>query len=304
MNSAVIFDSVSFKIGHTTILEQITLDIQKGDITGILGPNGAGKSTLLSLINGLHTHSSGNIILLDEQLPTKKTKIRQRIGVVLQETALYEELTTFENLRFSASLYSVQNATERIIEVLELLKLTDRADQIVRTLSGGLRRRIAIARALIHNPELLIIDEPTLGVDAQARHAIWQHLRLLKTKGRTVIVATNYLDEAQALCDTVAVLKEGKLLARETPEELVSRAGYCLDISCNEQECEKIKEILQKETDVLLVDQTLSGLSVFLKPGSSQEPLMDTVLKNAHIEGFRVRSPDLIEVFKALEKKQ
>jgi ABC-2 type transport system ATP-binding protein len=303
MDALIIFDTVFCKIGKKTILEQITLSIEKGEITGILGPNGAGKSTLLSLINGLRKHSKGTITLFGEKLPAKGANLRKRIGVVLQETALYEELTTFENLRFSASLYNVANPTAKIIEVLELLKLSDRADQTVRTLSGGLRRRVAIARALIHDPELLIIDEPTVGVDVETRHAIWQHLRLLKSRGRTVIVASNYLDEAQALCDTVVVLKDGKVIAHETPHELVMRAGYCLDVECSEEEGIKIKTVLQKEPDVLLMDQTLSGLSIFLKSDSVQKNIMDGIVKNAQIEGFRVRAPDLVEVFKALEKK-
>src|SRR5664279_3158598 len=152
MNTAISFENVSYKIVKNTLLKHLTFAIQKAEITGILGPNGAGKSTLLSLINGLHKQSEGKILLLGEQLPAKGTKIRQRIGVVLQETALYEELTTFENLRFAASLYNVQNPTARIIEVLELLKLADRSDQVVKTLSGGLCRRVAIARALLHSP--------------------------------------------------------------------------------------------------------------------------------------------------------
>lgn len=234
------FTNVSCNIGSAKILKNITLDIANGEITGILGPNGAGKSTLLSLINGLRNHNKGNIILLDENLPSKNGKIRQHLGVVLQETALYEELTTFENLQFFASLYNVKNPIKRIIEVLDLLKLTDRSDQIVNTLSGGLKRRIAIARALLHDPELLIIDEPTLGVDAETRHAIWMHLRLLKSQGRTIVIATNYLDEALALCGKVAVLNLGELVTVETPAALINRSGSCIDIEC----ADKTKKIL------------------------------------------------------------
>lgn len=303
MEPAITFNNVSCKIGSSTILQNITLNINKKDITGILGPNGAGKSTLLSLINGLRNHQEGDITLLGERLPMGGSDIRRRIGVVLQETALYEELTTFENLSFSASLYDVRNPVSRIIEVLELLSLSDRSDQIVRTLSGGLRRRVAIARAFLHDPELLIIDEPTLGVDADTRHAIWQHLRLLKSKGRTVVVATNYLDEAQALCNNVAVLKKGKLLTVETPDALIARAGYCLDIECNEGEDEKIKSAIAKMNGVLRVDQVPSGLSIFLKSNSAQKNVINAILKKAHIESLRVRAPDLTEVFNSLQEK-
>lgn len=301
MNAAVLFEDVSCTIGKTKLLQQISFQINGGEITGILGPNGAGKSTLLSLINGLRKHSSGTITMFGEKLPMKGTKMHQRIGVVLQETALYEELTTFENLQFSASLYNITKPYGRIIEVLELLQLSDRADQAVRTLSGGLRRRVAIARALLHDPELLIIDEPTLGVDVEARHAIWQHLRLLKAKGRTVIVATNYLDEAQALCDMVAVLQNGKLLTDEKPETLVSRAGYCLEVECEEAEGEKIIARLKKDAGILSIDKTASGLFIFLKSSSVQEQIISLIVATAHIKGFRLRAPDLAEVFKTLE---
>ncbi|MGH7203175.1 MAG: ABC transporter ATP-binding protein [Candidatus Levyibacteriota bacterium] len=300
MNAAITFEAVSYKIGKNILLEDITFRITNETITGILGPNGAGKSTLLSLINGLHRHTTGIITELGEQLPMKGTTLQQRIGVVLQETALYEELTTFENLSFSASLYNIKNPKTRISEVLGLLNLEDRSDQIVRTLSGGLRRRIAIARALLHDPELLIIDEPTLGVDSEARHAIWQHLRLLKAKGRTVVVATNYLDEAQALCDTVAVLKKGKLLLVEKPETLIARTGYCLEVTCTQEEGKRIMEKLQKETSIISIQETITGLFIFFDNISAQEKIITTIVKASHISGFRLRAPDLAEIFKSL----
>lgn len=301
MDAAISFEHADCKIGKTIILSDINFTIEQGTITGILGPNGAGKTTLLSLINGLRKHSSGTISVLGENLPAKGTALRQRTGVVLQETALYEELSTIENLQFAASLYAIENPYSRIIEILELLQLTDRSDQIVRTLSGGLRRRVAIARALLHDPDLLIIDEPTLGVDVEARHAIWQHLRLLKAKGRTIVVATNYLDEAQALCDTVAVLRKGKLLTVEAPDNLIARAGYCLEVTCDETEGKKIIDRLQKESSILTVDKTVSGLFIFFAKISDQEKIINIILKTAHIAGFRLRAPDLAEVFKSLE---
>lgn len=300
MITAVTFQNVSCIISGNKILDDISLTIPQGQITGILGPNGAGKTTLLSLINGLRSHTSGKIMLLDKTLPAKDLSIRQKIGVVLQETALYEELTTFENLRFSASLYGIENATARIIEVLELLHLSDRSDQVVRDLSGGLRRRIAIARAFLHDPELLLIDEPTLGVDVEARHAIWEYLRLLRSKGRTIIVATNYLDEAQALCDTVAVLRQGKLITCESPKILFARAGYCLDIVCSGSDCAKLQSVLKEKDGILRVDKTATGASVFLRSDSVQEKIMGIIMKNIKIESFQMRAPDLAEVFKTL----
>ena len=301
MHAAVLFNDVSYHLGSKTILDHLTFEVGAGNIYGLLGPNGAGKSTLLSLITGLRRHASGSITVLGERLPMKGGRLRQRIGVVLQETALYEELTTRENLQFAASLYNVREASTRLREVLALLRLTDCVDQSVRTLSGGMRRRVAIARALLHDPELLVIDEPTLGVDVEARHAIWAHLRLLKARAHTVIVATNYLDEAQALCDTAIVLRQGKVLAMEAPAALVKRTGSCLDVACDEHAGQGVSHALARMDSVLRIDQTASGISVFLKSETLPEHIMSIILQHTHIGGFRLRAPDLAEVFKTLE---
>lgn len=304
MSSAVQFKDVSCKIGGKLILENISLEIDQGTIMGILGPNGAGKSTLLSLALGLRKHFSGELTVLGGKMPPSSGNLRQRIGVVLQETALYEELTAFENLSFASSLYNIVEPKRRIAEVLDLLMLSQRANQLVRTLSGGMRRRIAIARALLHDPELLIIDEPTLGVDVEARHAIWSHLRLLKSIGRTTMVATNYLDEAQALSDRVAVLGEGKLLLCETPDILLARTGNCLDVECREDEAQVIVEALGKNAaGVLRIDKIPGGLTVFLHGQAAANNIMNLILKSSQVSGFRLRAPDLVEVFKSLDDR-
>ncbi len=239
-DNVIQFQEVNCKISGKVILKGITLNVRRGEIMGLLGKNGAGKTTLLSLISGLRSPTSGEIIVLGEKIPVHTAEFRKRMGFVLQENALYEELSVFENLKFSASLYNVENYQERILEVLEILGLSDRRDQVVSTLSGGLKRRTAIARAFLHDPELFIIDEPTLGVDVDTRHALWAYLRLLRSRSKTVIVATNYLDEALALCDRVAVLGEGRLLAVAEPRELVRRTGSCIDIECGEQTAKRI----------------------------------------------------------------
>lgn len=185
--------------------------------------------------------------------------------MVLQETALYEELTVTENLRLTAALYSLARPAQRITEVLELIDLADRANDVVTSLSGGMRRRVTLARALLHQPELLIIDEPTLGIDAEARHAIWEHIRLLRARGTTVLVASNYLDEVQALCDTAAVLHEGQLVADETPESLVSRAGQCLDLDCAADATAEITDLVLALPGVRHAEVSSSGLTVFLR---------------------------------------
>jgi ABC-2 type transport system ATP-binding protein len=301
-SAAVYFKQVSYQIGKRLILDQLSLTMKQGDITGILGPNGAGKTTLLNLILGLRHPTAGTITIFQEKLSEQGSKLRRRIGVVFQETALYNDLTTFENLRFAASFYQVPHPQRRIEEVLELLALTERAQDRVRTLSGGLQRRVAIARALLHSPDLLLIDEPTLGVDVEARHAIWSHLRFLKSTGTTIVVSTNYLDEALALCDMVAVLRSGKLLTYETPATLVARAGSCLDIECDSEAKEMVTQALSGMDGILRVHQTPAGLTIFLTGHTVPEEVMRRIFPIAAITGFRIRGADLAEVFRALDE--
>ncbi len=292
---------VSCRRGRRQALHQVSLEVQPARVTGVLGPNGAGKSTLLGVVAGLYRPFEGTAWVLGEHLPARGTGLRRRIGVVLQETALYEELTVTENLRLTAALYSLARPAQRITEVLELIDLADRAGDLVASLSGGMRRRVTLARALLHQPELLIIDEPTLGIDAEARHAIWEHIRLLRARGTTVIVASNYLDEVQALCDTAAVLHEGRLVAYETPESLVSRAGQCLDLDCAAGAAGQITGLVAGMPGVTRVEPSASGLTVFLRGDADPEEVVREVLRGAHISGFRVRAADLAEVFRALD---
>ena len=303
-DNVIQFQEVKCRISGKDILRGINLNVRRGEIMGILGKNGAGKTTLLSLISGLRSPTSGKITVLEERMPTHKAEFRRKMGFVLQENALCEELTLFENLEFSASLYNVQNSQKRILEVLEILGLSDRRDQVVSTLSGGLKRRTAIARAFLHDPELFIIDEPTLGVDVDTRHALWAYLRLLRSRDKTVIVATNYLDEALALCDRVAVLGEGTVLAIAEPHELVRSTGSCIDVECDEQTAQRIASGVRNPKQVIRADMTLSGISLFLAKGANPDEVSRELAKHGSIEGFCFRAPDLSEVFKSLGRSQ
>ena len=303
-DNVIQFQEVKCRISGKDILRGITLNVRRGEIMGILGKNGAGKTTLLSLISGLRSPTSGKITVLGKRIPIHTAEFRRKMGFVLQENALCEELTLFENLEFSASLYNVQNSQKRILEVLEILDLSDRRDQVVSTLSGGLKRRTAIARAFLHDPELFIIDEPTLGVDVDTRHAVWAYLRLLRSRNKTVIVATNYLDEALALCDRVAVLGEGTVLAIAEPHELVRSTGSCIDVECDELTAKRIASGVRNPQQVIRADITLSGISLFLAKGANPDEVSRELAKHGSIEGFCFRAPDLSEVFKSLGRSQ
>jgi len=299
-SAAVEVIGVKRSFGGVCAVDGISLRVETGSVVGIVGPNGAGKTTLIDMICGLVRPTSGTVRVLGEDVFVSGAGFRSRIGVLPQETALYEEVTARQNLRFAASLYDVPRADARITEVLELVGLLRRANDVVRGFSGGMQRRLAIARALLHNPPLLILDEPTVGVDVEARHQIWAHVRSLRAAGRTVVLTTNYLDEAEALCDRVAILREGKLLAEDTPAALTARTGRCLEIECQESGAIRIAEALRRHPGVIRVEIADFGLRAYLAASVNPEDIVHEVRGISSFEGFRTRSPDLAEVFRSL----
>src|SRR5215472_15666420 len=200
-----------------TAVSQLNLEEARGQVFGLLGPNGSGKTTTINMISGLIPPTSGAITILGMNVVARRTRrqVRQVLGVVPQETALYNELSAQANMAFHAELYRIprHEKAERIAALLRLVSLADRADSRVWTFSGGMKRRLAIARARLHDPEVIILDEPTLGVDVQARAAIWGYISDLRAQGKTILLTTNMLEEAQELCDQLAIIDHGKLVA-------------------------------------------------------------------------------------------
>jgi ABC-2 type transport system ATP-binding protein len=291
---------VSQRFGRRVALDRLSLSIGAGEVVGVLGPNGAGKTTLISLVSGLARPASGSVHWRGREVSTPfPAEIRRRIGVVTQETALYDELTVRQNLRFAAELYGVARRNERIDEVLELVGLAGRSRDRVGSLSGGMQRRVALARALVHDPELLILDEPTLGVDVETRHALWGHVRWLRRAGKTILISTNYLDEAEALCDRVLVLREGLCVAEGPAEELLSQTGRCVEIDCRDGAVGAIQERIARLPGIGRVDETAVGLTVHVPHGKPTEPLT-AILTSELVQSFRVRAPDMIEIFQSL----
>lgn len=224
---AVEIVGVTKRFDRLVAVDDLSLTVARGEILGVLGPNGSGKTTLMNMLSGLTRPSSGTIRILGLDPATGARAIRRRLGTVPQETALYEELTAEANLAFHADLFGLARPTvaTRIAEVLDLVSLTERRRDRVATFSGGMKRRLALARALLHEPDLLYLDEPTLGVDVQSRRALWDRVLEIGRSGRTVVVTTNYLEEAQALCDRIAILDHGHLVAVDTPEGLARAHG-------------------------------------------------------------------------------
>ncbi len=291
---------VKRSFGNVRAIDGLTLSVPTGTVVGIVGPNGAGKTTLIDMICGLVHPSEGVVRVLGEDVANSGAALRARIGVLPQETALYEEVTAQQNLNFAAALYGVPDSKARIAEVLHRVGLRQRANDVVRGFSGGMQRRLAIARALLHNPPLLILDEPTVGVDVEARHQIWAHIRSLKAAGRTVVLTTNYLDEAEALCDRVAILRAGKLLAEDTPAALTARTGRCLELECREQGAMQILAELRNHRGVMRVEVADFGLRAYLTVDVNPEDVVHHARGICSFEGFRTRSPDLAEVFRSL----
>src|SRR2546421_7624862 len=213
--------------GAFRAVDHLSLTVQQGEIFGLLGPNGSGKTTTINMISGLSIPTSGKVRVMGNDVRHYARQVHQILGSVPQETALYEELTAWANMDFHADLFGIprKQKKERITKLLELVQLLDRKDSRVGTFSGGMKRRLALARALLHDPQLIYLDEPTLGVDVQARRANWDYILSLRDQGKTVLITTNYLEEAQALCERVAIIDHGKLIAVDTPDQLKQTYG-------------------------------------------------------------------------------
>jgi len=220
-------EGLTRRFGDLVAVDGVSLHVDEGETYGLLGPNGAGKSTTISMIAGLIEPHGGSIRVGGDEMTTGATALRSRIGLVPQDLAVYPDLTARENLRFFARLYGMSRAdtATRIDEVLEIIALTDRADDRADTFSGGMRRRLNIGIGLLHRPQLLILDEPTVGVDPQSRNAILESVEHLSTEGMAVLYTTHYMEEAERLCDRIGIIDHGQLMAEGTRRELVASIG-------------------------------------------------------------------------------
>lgn len=218
-NTCVSVRHISKSFGKHQVLDDINLEIYEGEIFGLLGPSGAGKTTLVKQFSGLDTPTSGENYIFQEKMPD--LKLINRIGYMAQSDALYEELSAKENLQFFSELYGLKGVkqSQRIKEVMELVQLSEHLNKLISNYSGGMKRRLSLAIALLHEPEILILDEPTVGIDPVLRKSIWRSFYDLKQKGTTLIVTTHVMDEADK-CDRLGLIREGKLIAVGTPQQL------------------------------------------------------------------------------------
>ena len=264
MNTIEVKELTKIFDGTVKAVDGISFTVKKGEILGFLGPNGAGKTTTLNMLSTLMRPNSGTATVNGHDILTEPDAVRRSIGYVFQDTTLDIELTGRENLDFHGRLYGLERNTrkQRIKEVLELVQLTERADNFVKTYSGGMKRRLEIARGLLHHPEVLFLDEPTLGLDPQTRHSIWEHiLRLNQEKEVTIILTTHYTEEADYLCKHILIIDFGKVVVLDTPDNLKARLqGDVVSLLVKDPTAiEKFRSLLEKQDWVHKINVVASG---------------------------------------------
>ncbi|SDN73000.1 ABC transporter ATP-binding protein [Alkalicoccus daliensis] len=286
-----------------TVVEGVSLYLEKGESVGLLGPNGAGKSTTISMISSLMKPTSGEVLLHGENVIKNPGKIRKVLGVVPQDIALYQELTAYENLKFFGRIYGLkgQMLTEKIKEVFSLVGLTDRQGDILNTFSGGMKRRVNIAAALLHDPEILIMDEPTVGIDPQSRSYILDMIRELNLqKGITVLYTSHYMEEVERLCDRVYIMDHGKIISSGTKEELKSiLSGEETILMELDRAYPEMEKEFQQLDSIRQVIETEKGLKLISVKGSR---LLSSLFQiadrhEAQVTNVNIQEPSLEDVF-------
>ncbi|MEN9945501.1 ABC transporter ATP-binding protein [Polynucleobacter acidiphobus] len=225
MQSAVLVEHLSKSYGSLQALKDVSLDIKEGEFFGLLGPNGAGKTTLISILAGLCRPDSGRAFIMGTNVQTNFIEARRLLGVVPQELVFDPFFTVRETLRFQSGYFGIRNNDDWIDEIMTHLDLTSKANSNMRSLSGGMKRRVLVAQALVHRPPVIVLDEPTAGVDVELRQSLWKFISRLNQDGHTILLTTHYLEEAESLCGRIAMLKSGQVVALDTTQNLLARYG-------------------------------------------------------------------------------
>jgi ABC-2 type transport system ATP-binding protein len=290
----------SGKAPEKLALSGLDLRVPKGSIFGLLGPNGAGKSTFINIIAGLVVKTAGSLNIWGIDIDQDHRAAKGAIGIVPQEVMVDAFFTPYETLELQAGFYGVPPRERRSMELLEAVGLADKRDTYSRTLSGGMKRRLLIAKALVHNPPIVVLDEPTAGVDVELRRSLWEYVTMLnKERGVTIVLTTHYLEEAQELCDTIAIIDQGKLIACEPTPIILQRL-------------DKKAMVITPLEPLLGVPAALEGLEVVLRGDGAlaihyrpQDHTVEELLSRAmsagvRIKDLRIEEPDLEDVFVAL----
>ncbi|MFC1786960.1 ATP-binding cassette domain-containing protein [Halobacteriota archaeon] len=297
---AIKVENLTKEFDGLVAVDSVSFDIETGEIFGLLGPNGAGKTTILSMLSTILKPTSGTAIVNGLDILKDEDGVRKSIGIVFQDQSLDDELTAYENMDFHGRLYRIPKniRQERTEELLKLVELDDRRDGLVKTFSGGMRRRLEIARGLLHHPKVLFLDEPTLGLDPQTRNNLWQYIENLnKEKGITIILTTHYMDEADKLCEKVAIIDMGKIIALDTPQKLKEDLGGDV-ITIKSPDADKIYSKI-KASWVKHIESHDGFVTINLE--NAEKHITEIVNLSSHnnidIESLSIHKPTLEDVF-------
>src|SRR5687767_3109912 len=287
---AVVVADIRKNYGELKAVDGVSFTVAEGEFFGILGPNGAGKTTTLEIIEGLRKPDSGEVRLLGESPWPRNVKLLPRIGVQLQATSFFDKLTAKEQLQTFGSLYGVSHGTAA--DMLELVGLADKANEQENKLSGGQRQRLSIACALVHDPDIVFLDEPTAALDPQARRNLWDVLRAIQERGKTIVYTTHYLDEAEILCDRVAIMDEGRILALDAPATLVR--GLDAPTHVVLQKGLLTREAARGITGVEDAQEDEVSLTISTRKPA---PVLSALADRGTLDGLQVRTATLEDVF-------
>ncbi len=299
--NAIEIENITKKFGELVAVDAVSLRIRSGQVFGLLGPNGAGKTTLISILVTMKKPTSGKAMVNGFDVVTQPAETRKSIGIVFQDPSLDEELTAYENLELHAAMYGLEPSERRtrIMEVLETVELTDRMNDLVKTFSGGMRRRLEIARGLLHYPKILFLDEPTIGLDPQTRNHVWEYIKKLRTEhGITVVMTTHYMDEADSLCDMVGIIDHGRIMALDTPVALKDSLGGDI-IIIKAPDPKGLEHALKGKEWVKGTKMDDGGLSIRVEKGEKRILDIMDIARSSGIEitSVTMHKPTLDDVF-------
>ena len=285
--------------GGKRALDDVSFDVPRGQIFGLLGPNGAGKSTLINILAGLVVKTSGKAIVWGFDIDEHPRNAKRSIGIVPQEILFDPFFTPREALEIQAGLYGIPSEQRRTMELLAAMHLTDKADAYARTLSGGMKRRLLVAKAMVHAPPILVLDEPTAGVDIELRRQLWAYVRELNKGGVTVVLTTHYLEEAEELCDRIAIINQGRVIANEPTRDLVAKAQEKAVVVTFDHDLDTVP-IHSCFEDIRLLDERSIEITYRKDKCNAGDVLAAVQQEGFSIVDVRTRDPDLEDVFLSL----
>lgn len=294
MPPAIEVRQVCKRFGSLHALTNIDLEIHTGEFFALLGPNGAGKTTLISIIAGLSLATGGSVSVMGHDIITQYQQARRNLGIVPQELVFDAFFTVREILLIQSGYYGIKNNIRWVDEIIERLDLADKADANMRTLSGGMKRRVLVAQALVHKPPVIILDEPTAGVDVELRQTLWDFIKQLNQDGHTIVLTTHYLEEAEALCHRVAMLKEGSIVALDSTQNLIAKmtaAGKSISLRL-------LPDTLPSSLHALLMNHNNGLVELRIENYAQVESILSSLRsENIQVLEMHLQQPDLEDVF-------